>query len=403
MSRYKKRIREKRKRERQSIRNEKRRLRQLRAERRKKMLKHKWMSFKQSFRSFINNPFKRKKKSRSEQIRREAFREARNTMIKEWILTTPQRIKASFLYFFQKRRFQWESIHARAIDFQESTQDILMSSMLRKELLTVLITSTSAYLITFVITFLLHNVLTVVTASFFDIPSVLFHSKIYWPLSTYSTLYYRGALIVIFGLAPMLMLFLSIFVLLKLFRKKNRKYFINLIIIWSFVHLLNLFFGAYADGVITRTGFIYATEWIFMNSGVSKVEVIFVFISVVFMLFASIILQRQFIKISFSSTLIEKRFRFWYLFFTSVLPWMFGTGFLFLYGLPQLKIEYVLLPLFIGIFVLPTLIGFRSPKLDSSKAYSICSSKRINLVSVGVTMLVLFIVYIGFYSGFSIE
>ncbi len=349
--------------------------------------------------SFLKNPFPKKTESRSEKIRKEAFREAQRRMLIEWITGIPFRAKQSFLYFFQKRRFQWESIHARLLDFRENTLTLFSSSGSRKELLTTFVHSLSAFLISFVVLYLIDNLITIFTASFFSIPAVLYQSKIFWPLSTYSTLYYREALIAIFGIAPILMLLFGIFVFVFRIRSVRGRFFIKLLWLWTFLNAINLFFGAYIDGVITRSGFIYASEWTFLTSGVNKIEIIVTIIFVILMLLAGILMQRKFLNISFSENLVKKQFRFWNLFFIALLPWLAGTLILLVFALPNLTIEFLLLPLFAVIPLFPVFIGYKSPNFDTSKAHTKLSPVLTNTVVLIAGILVLVIIYLWLYKG----
>ncbi len=382
-------------------RREKKELSRLKWKHRRKLMSITFDNARKRIISFLKNPFPKKEMSRSEKIRREAFREAQRRMIIEWITGIPFRTKQSFLYFFQKRRFQWESIHARLLDFRENTLTLFSTSNSRKELFTTFAHSLSAFLISFVILYLLDNLITIFTASFFDIPAVLYQSKVFWPLSTYSTLYYREALIAIFGIAPVLMLLFGIFIFAFRIRNVRGTFFIKLLWIWTFLNAINLFFGAYIDGVITRSGFIYASEWTFLTSGVNKTEIIFTIIFVILMLLAGILTQRKFLNVSFSDTLVQKPFRFWNLFFIALLPWLTGTIILLIFALPHLNVEFLLLPLFAAIPIFPVFIGYKSPNFDTVRSHTKLTPLFSNTVVLATGVLLLAVIYIWLFNGVS--
>ncbi len=388
-----KRRREYRRMERKNIRKEKRELSRLRREHRKTVLGYKWKSFKKGFVSFLKNPFPKKEISHSNQIRKEAFREARNQMIIEWFVGMPRRIKSSINYYFNRKRFQWEFIHARSLEFRENTEVIFSSKLLKNDLSVMLLNSTLAFFLSFIVLYTFNNLITILAASFFDIPAELFQAKIYWPLSTYSSLYQRGALIIIFGSGPILMLISALLIFFIIIRRLRGSLFFKLFSLWSFIHSINYFFGAYIIGVVTRTGFIYATEWIFMNSGITVLEIIFVSGSILILILISRTVQRTFLSISPSSAIIQKQFRLWYILNTVIFPWIIGGLLIIVYGIPNLKIEYIFLPVFIGLITFPVLLGYKSPRLDDIRVKEIIIQKKYNIISTLLTITFSLLVY----------
>ena len=385
--------------ERKNIRKEKRELSRLKKKHRKTVLAHNWNSFKKSFISFIKNPFPKKTISNSNQIRKEAFREARNQMIQEWFVGMPKRAKNSINYYFNRKRFQWEFIHARSIEFRENTEVVFSSKILKNNLSIMLLNSTLAFFLSFIVLYTFNNLATILAASFFDIPAELFQAKIYWPLSTYSSLYHRGALSLIFGSGPLVMLIAALLIFFLIIRRSRKSLFIKLFSLWSFIHAINYFLGAYIIGVITRTGFVYATEWIFMNSGITVLEIVFVSAFIIILILQGRIIQQKFLSISPFPDIVLKQFRLWYILYTVIFPWIIGGLLIIAYGIPNLKIEYILSPIFIGIMVLPVLLGYKSPKLDDIRVKEILIAKKTNIITVTLTVIFSLLTYFTLSNG----
>jgi len=223
------------------------------------------------------------------------------------------------------------------------------------------VNSTAIYIITFIMMFFANRLVNIFTARIFDIPAVLYSYRIFWPLYTYSTLYTRLALIVIFAAGPLTSLALAIvFYRIFLWARKFRINF-KTFIVWSIFQGINMFFGAYISGVITRTGFVYTTEWIFFSSIFDVEEILFMIISVLAMIISGYFLTRQFITSAVTSRLIYPANRIYFILGQLVLPWLTGNLILFAINFPRNPPELLLLYAVSFLILIPVITTYNTP------------------------------------------
>jgi len=211
----------------------------------------------------------------------------------------------------------------------------------------------------------LYQVITILVASSYHIPIEWYYYRLKFPLYTYSPLYTREALVVIFAMGPILSLMLA-FVFLKLFFTENvilRRF--QLFYLWGFICGANMFFGAYISGFITRTEFIYTSEWLFMSRMFDSEEIVFTIISLVMMLIIGRIVTPLFMIASGSVTLVKPGFRLFFMLSQVLFPWLTAVLILFLITLPQYYFPLILKTLTPGLIVIPTLFMFNSVQFEN--------------------------------------
>ena len=287
------------------------------------------------FKVFIQNPFK--------------------TVFKSNPLAAERRRIRRFQRIASRNEFKTQLKNTRSI-FRELTAP----GELRRKYRNAILQSTAWYLISFLVLYVVYQCITILLAGSFNIPVIWNYDKLDWPLYTWSPLYTRTALVFIFGAGPVAsLIFAFIFLGMFLFWIKNTTAY-HIFFLWCFINGLNLFFGSYLVGVITRTEFIYTSEWLFMSRMLDKEEIIFGLLSLVAMFVAGRVVSPLLLITSSSLTLLNKRYRFFYIFGTAVVPWLSGILVFYLLSFPDHYLPLILKTITPGFIVLPLLFNFNS-------------------------------------------
>lgn len=397
--RHNRQLREARKKERQSIARERKMMQEKLRPRRRMMRQLRWQQFKESLVEFLRQPVKVKKLKREEKLLRQAIREE----LKEQRRQQLQKMPANTLRFFtrswnlRKDRFRYLLLYLS--DSLSGRRLIMESPVLKRELILAGINSTFLFILAFVISYFANRLVTVFTARFFDIPAVLYSYRIFWPLYTYSSLYTRLALIVIFAAGPLFSLIsavitLRIFSLLRFYNKN-----IKIFLLWFAFHSFNLFFGAYIAGVITRTGFVYTTEWLFYSRVFDVEEIIFVIISAVMLIIIGFNGARYFIQAACSSRITVPEIRLFYMIAVVLLPWFTGLLIIILLNTPKNPPELLILMLTTALMVIPVLSSFNTVSNRVVKVSLRRNGYRLALGYIVLTIVALFLLRMFVYNG----
>jgi hypothetical protein len=186
-----------------------------------------------------------------------------------------------------------------------------------------------------------------------------------FPLYVGSYLYSRVALISIFASGPILSLSLAFLFLKLFFNKKFKNHGLKLFFLWGFINGANFFFGSYVVGFITRTEFIYSTEWLFMSSMFDVEEIFFTVIAIIICLLIGRLVTPLFIFTASSEKIIEPRFRLFFILNQVLFPWLIGIIVFYLLTTPEHYIPLIfktITPIFI---LLPSLFTYNSLRNDN--------------------------------------
>ncbi|MCD4735187.1 MAG: hypothetical protein K8R53_04030 [Bacteroidales bacterium] len=334
---------------------------------RKRIRRERYRYFIRRLKEFIKNPIPKRKLSRSQRlIMREARKQRRQHTLKQFT-SFPRRFTQSVGRFW-KKRLKWIRlgvIHTGI--FLANFRDVLKVRNLRSVYVKVGINSTVYFLFSFLILYYMYQLVTIYTASFFDIPAVLFSYRIYWPLYTYSTLYTRAALIVIFGTGPLACIILGLIFYRLYLWLRNRLAYTKMLFVWLAIHAFNLFFGAYIVGVITRTGFIYTSEWLFLSNVFDVEEIVLLIISIIVLIIIGYFGTRHILTASTSNSAIEPKFRVFYLIFQVLIPWLLGTTILYFMNAPNNPSELLLQYASSLLIIVPVLVNYNSLSFQKLK------------------------------------
>lgn len=327
---------------------------------REKVRKDKIQHFKNGIVGFFLNPFGRKRISKKEELIRQRIQKGIRKQKIDELKKYPDKLSTSIDKIGFRQKMRWQTIRNNLQRTTSGYAIIKEDRELRRELWKSYLNSFATFLLAFVILYLVCNLASVAAAKFFSIPAVLYSYRIFWPLYTYSSLYSRQALIIIFSAGPLISIILAIVLFQVLKRVIHFRLNLKMLLIWLIFHSLNLFFGAYIIGVITRTGFIYTTEWLFFSNIFDVEEILFMIISIITLLIVGFYFTRYFILSANNNLLISSKIKIFYLFVKVFLPWL--TGVLFLYGLnyPNNPPELILLLGVSFLMIVPMFFNYNS-------------------------------------------
>ena len=361
---------------------EKRRMQARESAFRKRRRAEAWQKFKKRFNEFISNPFAKRKLS-AEEREKQRFRKFRKKErieeFKKWwakfkknpfrvIFPSRKRRAADggYQYVYNMTRLERKQLAAlKRKQNRDNFKKVISTPDLRQKFIFTYLHSTAYFIFSFMLIYLIYQVVTIGMASSFNIPVVWYYYQLKFPLYTFSPLYTRAALVTIFAIGPVVSLMVA-FVFLKLFFTKHPvlKRF-QLFFLWGFISGSNFFFGSYISGFFTRTEFIYTSEWLFMSNVFDIEEIIFTVISFVVMLIIGRIVTPLFLLSSGSVTLIKPEFRLYFILSQVILPWLTGVFILFLITLPTYYFPLIIKTLTPGLVLLPALYLYDSLQYEN--------------------------------------
>lgn len=341
-----------------------------------------WKQFQKRFNKFIANPFEKRTLTSSERdkqrfkmyAKRDRKLDRQKWLAKfrknPWKTIFPRRKRLSpdhgyYVDFRLTKQERKELARQKRKQFRENLKKIVTTPELRRKFGFTYLHSTAYFILAFMLIYVVYQGITILVASSYNIPIIWFYYQLKFPLYTFSPLYTRQALVVIFAMGPLLSLMLA-FVFLKLFFTENpiAKRF-KLFYLWGFICGVNMFFGAYIIGVFTRTEFIYTSAWLFMSHMLDPVEIIFTVISIVVLIIIGRIVTPLFLLSSGSVTLIKPESRLFFVLSEVILPWLTGVLLLFLFTLPNYYIPLILKTITPGFIIIPTLFLYNSIEYDN--------------------------------------
>ena len=248
---------------------------------------------------------------------------------------------------------------------RENLRLVFTSPDLRRKFGFAYLHSTAYFILAFIVIYIIYQAITIIVASSYDIPIVWYYYQLKFPLYTYSPLYTRIALVVIFAAGPIMSLMTAFFFLRSYF--SNHHFFrrFKLFYLWGFICGANMFFGAYISGFLTRTEFIYTSEWLFMSHVFAVEEIAFTIISIAMLLIIGRIVTPLFMLSSGSVTMIKPEFRLHFILSVVVLPWLTGMGILFLITLPNYYIPLIIKTITPGLVVISALFLYNSHTFEN--------------------------------------
>ncbi len=261
--------------------------------------------------------------------------------------------------------------------------------------------STILFVLAFLTVYYINNYVTIYTAQFFDIPTVLYSYRIFWPLYTYSSLYTRQALVATFGMGPFFCLLLAVLFLQMPRWLKKYNFNFKLFALWLSFHAFNTIFGGYIAGVITRTGLMYAVEWLFLTAVFDKTEIILLILAVVAMFVLGFFATSYFLQAVNAKILREPKYRIFYLVGNVAIPWIIGNLILFLLNLPNNPTELLLLYTSSILIIIPIFSNYNSPRIQMMKFERVSGEFKVGWVYLLVAIAAFIYIRMMIYNGIS--
>jgi len=361
---------------------EKKRSRHREEARRRRKRAETWRRFKKRFTEFTVYPFSIGKHTTAEREKRHLKRQlAHDRKIKRlkwwakfrinpWRAIFPRKKRrlaggGYYTNYSLSRKERKVLARQKRKQFRDNLRTIFTTSELRQKFGFAYLHSTAYFILAFILIYIIYQVITILLASSYSIPIVWYYYQLKFPLYTYSPLYTRMAMVVIFASGPILSLMLA-FVFLRMYFSKNyiaRRF--KLFLLWGFICGVNMFFGAYISGFITRTEFIYTSEWLFMSRVFAVEEIVFAIIATVALIIIGRIITPLFLLSSGSVTLIKPEYRLHFILSVVILPWITGVIVLFLITLPNYYIPLIIKTITPVFLLIPSIFLYNSQKFEN--------------------------------------
>lgn len=269
-------------------------------------------------------------------------------------------------------------------------REIFGTGDIRKKFIYGTIQSTTFYILSFLIVYISYQMITMLVSKGFNIPTVWYYYRVKFPLFSGSHLYTRAALISIFSAGPMLSLILAFIFLKQYFSKKVKSQNLKLLLLWGFINGINMFFGSYIVGFVTRTEFIYVSEWIFMSSMFDVEEIFFTIVSISICLLIGRLVTPLFLLSSGSIKLIETKNRLFYILSHVFIPWGIGVVVFFLMTSPTHYIPLFMKTITPVFILMPTIFIYNSARNEAIQTTGVIQKSYFRWSIVIILLAILF-------------
>lgn len=285
--------------------------------------------------------------SRSEKIRlievRKSEKKERKRLFK---LGARSRINKFFSSF--------RSLNSVAI--RQKINEFRGNSKLQKRLAIITFNSTALYLLSYLGFFLLTQVITVITASFFKYPVIVHYYEIYFNISPDA--WYHDSVKTIFASGPLVNFAVGITFLIIFSNIREETGSFKLFFLWGFLHAVNMLFGAMLVGTLFEAGVGYVISWMYiMDTG----KVLYSIISIFLLVLAGLLTTKQFL-ISGNTYYNEmnKSNRTPFIISQVLLPYIIGNTILIILRQPRFIFYDSFISFTMIVCILPVLFTYRS-------------------------------------------
>ena len=127
------------------------------------------------------------------------------------------------------------------------------------------INSTAIFLIAYQLSWLFYQLAVMIVASFSKIDSVLYYYEVMFPIGNNSPKWNQTNIIFITLSGPLISFIMWSFYRFVFLRNFHMGAQVRLFLVWLYLDSMMLFFGSFVGGAITRQGFGYVVDWLYMN------------------------------------------------------------------------------------------------------------------------------------------
>lgn len=255
----------------------------------------------------------------------------------------------NFLFFF--RSINRLTIKQKIREFKDNAPK-------RRRFAVISFNSTVLYLLAYLALFLLSQAVTVITATFFNYPTIVHYYEIYFNISPEA--WYHDSVRTIFSAGPLVNFVVGITFIIIYSNIRDLTGPFKLFFLWGFLHAVNMLFGALLVGTLFETGVGHVISWMYiMDTG----KVLYSIISIFLLIIAGLLATKQFL-ISGNTYYneINNSNRASFMISQVFLPYLLGNAFLIIIRQPR----FIFYDSFIGL----TLIICILPILATSRSYN---------------------------------
>jgi len=196
--------------------------------------------------------------------------------------------------------------------------------------LTITVNSTFIFILTYVLTYLVYWLTSLLVASWYGLDSTLYFYDL--KFNDHSNLWSRFNILLVTGAPPFLCLVIGLWLFQVVSKSRRFVALQKLFILWFSFHLFNHFFGAFPSGVVTDEGFGYVAAWMYMNTAF---KFMFSMVSLFVLGLIGYYAAERILETSDSVNRIKPENKTAFIFTQVTLPWIIGTLIMLLVRIPE--------------------------------------------------------------------
>jgi hypothetical protein len=183
-------------------------------------------------------------------------------------------IKTRFRNFIQSfRSLNIRTVKNRIREFRENAPQ-------RKLFAIISFNSTVLFLLSYFFLFHISQLATVISAGFFNYPTIVYYYEIYFNISAEA--WYHDSVKTIFSSGPLVNFLIGIIFLILYTNLRETQGTFKLFFLWGFLHAINMLFGAMLIGTLFETGVGNVISWMYiMDTGRVMYSIVSIFILVI--------------------------------------------------------------------------------------------------------------------------
>lgn len=263
------------------------------------------------------------------------------------------------LKYYLKTRIRNLKTFPRSINLQNIKKLLSLLDLIStiRTYLVIAFNSTVLFVLSYLVLFLAGQAITVLAASFFDYPTIVYYYEIYFIISPED--WYHDSVKTIFSAGPLVNLVAGISFLFIYNNIRESSGSFKLFFLWGYLHAVNMLFGAMLIGTLFETGVGHVISWMYiMDTG----RVLYSIFSVFILVIAGLLTTRPFlISANTYYNQISIRNRSFFISAQVMMPYLLGNVLLIAIRLPRF--------IYYDTFIVLTLILSIVPILLASRAY----------------------------------
>lgn len=342
--------------------------------------------------------FTAKRRSISEKMHQRELKEKREKKLKKLIYdikTLPKR-SIKLILNTSKSIFNYIiNIKSKIQDFKTNLARINSDKDLKSRFLFSYTNSATAFISTFLIIYFANQIITSLVCASYSIPIVLYYFDIIYQVGPYSTLWNRFNILIINGSAPFFSLLLSV-LFYRFFKfTKTRFKYLRIYMLWGMIHAFIFFFGAYIVGAITRSGFVYFTEWLFFSYMFDIEEIIFMVCCLIALISIGYFSSDFFLSTADNKDLISFKNKKYFKVTQIFLPWLTGIIILIIFNIPNITVYNLLIYSSLLLIIIPAMLDYQNYK--TQQIVIVKSKQKYSFLKwniIGSILLIILIRYI---------